>query len=418
MMAGMQKQYTNPRFPWLSVGAVAIFAITLIGFESGVSVTERPDLASAGLLTKAYYALSLFVVGGVDLGTPIGGPALSRALVWLAYFGAPTLAAWGLISTLLDALAPQRWQLRRLKNHIVVVGDGELAISYLRVLREHNRKVSVVVVCSGVDPLLHDEFKQNFGAVVVSGDISHEFFLRELRVDRAAKILLLNDDSLRSYEAASILLNLVPGIARRVVIHCSNLRFMRAMANTRVANSCQSFNTYHLAASGLVRNHMLQHFRESHSRDIVIIAGFGRFGQTVLEELQNCALDELDTVLIVDNDARRRVLVADEQMKFSGAYRRELLEGDISHPDVWDQVRNSVDLEGENTVFVLGTGREEENLRTALWLRRKYPAAMVIARSAKQSLFASEVGREHQIVSISIAQLLEENIPADWIEPG
>lgn len=417
MIAAMQKSYSTASFPWLSAGAIGVFCLALIGFESGVSVTERPDLPGAGILTKAYYALSLFVVGGVDLGTPFGGTAVGRAMVWIAYFGAPVLAAWGLISTLLRALAPQAWQLRRLKNHFVVVGDGELSVSYLRALREHNRKAQIVVVSSSTDPILRDELKQTFGAIVVSGDISHEFFLKKLHVERARKVLLLSDNSLRSYEAASNLLNLVPGIGDRVVIHCSSLRFMRAMANTRVANSCQSFNTYHLAAAGLVRSHLLHHFRETHSKDVVIIAGFGRFGQTVLEELQRCAMQELDTVLIIDSDAHRRVLVADEQMKFEGDYRRELFEGDIANPEVWEHVRNTVNLEGDNTVFVLGTGREEENLRTALWLRRKYPGAMVIARSSKQSLFAAEVGQEHNIVSISIAELLEENIPRNWISP-
>ena len=114
MMPPMQKQYSPEKFPWLPAGASVIFLLALIGFESGVSVTERPELASAGIMAKAYYALSLFVVGGVDLGTPIGGSRLGQVLVWTAYFGAPMLAAWGLISALLKALSPQRWQLRRL----------------------------------------------------------------------------------------------------------------------------------------------------------------------------------------------------------------------------------------------------------------------------------------------------------------
>jgi Trk K+ transport system NAD-binding subunit len=413
----MQKKYASEQFPWLPAGAVFIFLLALIGFSSGVSVTERPELASAGLMAKAYYALSLFVVGGVDLGTPTGGPRLGQVLVWIAYFGAPMLAAWGLISALLRALSPQSWQLKRLKNHIIVVGDGELAISYLRVLREKDRKTAVVVVSSG-ELTLKEEFKQSFGAVVVSGDITHDFFLRELKPDRARKILLLDNNSLRSYEAASVLLNLVPGIADKVIIHCASLRFMRSMANTRVAQSCQAFNTYHLAASGLVRNQMLHHFRETDPKDVVILAGFGRFGQTILEELQRCAIEELDTVLIIDKDAERRVMVADEQMEFSGAYRRQLFDGDIANPQVWEQVRREANIEGNNTVFVLGTGREEENLRSALWLRKKYPGALVIARSSKESLFATEVGEEHDIVSISIAQLVEENIPQAWVDQG
>jgi Trk K+ transport system NAD-binding subunit len=412
----MQKTYSFKDFPWLSAGALFFFFSALIGFELGVAVTERPGLPSAGLLTKAYYSLSLFVVGGVDLGTPVGGPPLGRFIVWVAYFGSPVLAAWGIIGTLVRALAPQSWTLKRLKNHIIVVGDGELATSYLRVLRERNPNITVVVICTSSEQLLKDEFEQNFGAIVVTGDITHDFFLSELRVQRAKKILLLDDNSLRSYEAASVLINLIPDIADKVVIHCASLRFMRSMENTRVASSCETFNRYHVAAAGLVRSHMLHRFRDTVSKDVVIMAGFGRFGQTILEELQRCAADELDTVLIIDHDVHRRVMVADEQTQFSGSYRREQFQGDISNPEVWERVRDTVNIEGDNTVFVMGTGQEEQNLRTALWLRRQYPGAMVISRSSKESLFAAEVGEEHNIINISIAELLEQNIPSSWVD--
>ena len=75
----MQPNYTPGNFPWLPLGALFFFCSALVGFGMGVSVTERPALASAGILTKAYYSLSLFVVGGVDLGTPFGGPFLGSA---------------------------------------------------------------------------------------------------------------------------------------------------------------------------------------------------------------------------------------------------------------------------------------------------------------------------------------------------
>jgi Trk K+ transport system NAD-binding subunit len=415
----MSKPYQAKRkFPWRSAGALLFFFGALIGFASGVSVTERPEIATSDLLTQAYYSLSLFVFGGVDLGTPYGGPFIGRLMVWVSYFGAPVLAASTLIGALVRAMAPQRWKLRRLKDHVVIVGAGELSLSYLRVLRQHDPKVSVAVVSrKNLDQAVVDEFQQGFGAKVVVGDITHEFFLRQLRVKDARRIFLLSDNSLRSYEAASILIHMVPGIESRIVIHCTSLRFMRAMENTRVARSCETFNTYHLAASGLVRKQMLQHFKESSEKDIVVIAGFGRFGQTILEELQSHALEELATVAILESDAHRRVMVAEEQMAFDGAYRRRVYEGDISHPEVWKRLKEEVDIpvQGANVVFVLGTGQEENNLRTALWVRRKYKQAMVIARSSKGSRFAREVSEEHRIISISIDQLVEENIPSSWV---
>lgn len=410
-----QDQYNVGGFSWRSFGALFFFVSAIVGFELGVGVSERPDVVTSGMLTKAYYSLSLFVVGGVDLGTPFGGPLIGRVLVWGAYFGSPILAAWALIETVLRAMAPQSWKLRRLKDHIIVVGDSELAISTLRALRQHNDKVAIVVVCTNPDQAVIDEFVEDFGAIVVTGNITHEFFLKQLRVTLARKVLLLDDNSLRSYEAASTLITLVPGIGDKVIIHCGNLRFMRAMANTRVARCCQTFNTYQLAASGLVHKHMIQYFRETNAKDVVVLAGFGRFGQTILEELQESAIGELDTVIIMDLDVHRRVLIADEQMKFSGKYNRLMFEGDIAHPEVWGRVQSEAQIQGENTIFVLGTGREEENLRTALWLRKEHPDAMIVARSSKESLFATEVGHENNILSISITQLVEESIPSSWI---
>ncbi len=131
-----QSSKKSGSFSWRSYGALFFFISAVIGFELGVAVTERPDVVSSGILTKAYYSLSLFVVGGVDLGTPYGGPWLGRALLWSSYFGAPMLAAWALIEALLRSMAPQSWYLRHLKNHLIVSGDGELAISTLRVLRQ------------------------------------------------------------------------------------------------------------------------------------------------------------------------------------------------------------------------------------------------------------------------------------------
>ncbi|NND66700.1 MAG: potassium transporter TrkA, partial [Halioglobus sp.] len=403
--------YTDQQFLWRGVFALLLILLGVIAFESGVSVSERPEIVDSDLLTKTYYSLSLFVISGVDLGTPQGGPLYGRVLLWFCYFGAPILAASTLLEALLRALAPQSWSLRRLKNHVIIAGDGELPLSTLKVLRQHNTKIPVVAVVSSQDELLAAELKQSYGALVVTGDISHEFLIEQLRVREARRVFLLGDNSLRSYEAAAHLIERVPGIADRVVIHCSRLRFMRAMENTAVAKQCEIFNTYHLAASGLVRGHLIDQFRETRMRDVVVLAGFGRFGQTILEELQKSAIDELDTVAIIDKDAHRRVLVADEQMQFSGTYRRELFEGDVAHPEMWERVQSAVDITGDNTVFVLGTGREEENLRTALWLRRLYPKAMIISRTSKKSLFASQVGQEHNIISISITQLVEDNLP-------
>ena len=89
---------------WRALAALLSFIFAMVGFQMGVAVTDRPGLPEASLVTHIYYSLSLFVMGGVDLGMPVGGPLLGRYLLWLAYFAAPVLAA----STVLEVISSSK----------------------------------------------------------------------------------------------------------------------------------------------------------------------------------------------------------------------------------------------------------------------------------------------------------------------
>ena len=124
---------------------------------------------------------------------------------------------------------------------------------------------------------------------------------------------------------------------------------------------------------------------------------------------------EIDTIAIIDKDAHRRVLVVDEQFKLTEFAKREVLEGNISHPEMWNKLCETVDLESSEPIIILGSGSAEENLRAALWLKNKYPNALIIARSHQPSQFAQEIGQQYNIYSVSITQLVKENFPEDWL---
>ncbi len=409
------------RIGWRWIAAGTLFLFALVGFASGVSLTEQGDVAGAGWLTLAYYSLGLFVFGGLELGMPTGGPMGARMLLWTAYFGAPLLTASAVIETLMKAVTPDHWRLRRLANHVVIVGAGSLTITYLRVLRRKRPEVDVVVLVDAIEPTRKQELEQSFGVTVVVGDATHDFMLRQLRLRHASKVVLLPDDNFAAFEVASRILRRYPTLDSRILLHSHNLRFLRMMQKTSIGQRCTCFNIYHLAASGLVRDQLLQHFQRTGVKDVVVLAGFGRFGQTILEELQVAAAGEVGTVAIMDVDAARRVLVVREQGYLGEGYRRLLVQGNVGHPDAWRELSEGVDLSRSEPTVILGTGQPMENLRAALWVKQQWPNALVFTRTNEVSLFAEDVGAENGIISISIDRLVEENIPDAWLglrEPG
>ena len=401
---------------WLWPAALTVLACALIGFSSVVSLTERPEVIQASLLTKAYYSLGLFVVGGLDIGVPVGGPLYGRILLWIAYFCAPLLTVSALLEAVWSVMAPHRWKLRRLRNHIVINGSGDMASSYLRILREHGNTTPVIVVDEKVDEVRELELTTSYNVTVVVGDITHDFLLKELRLKRASRVLLLGADNFLAYEAASKVLRRFPRLEGRIIIHSASLRFLRAMQDTKIDKQSINFNSYNLAAKGLVRDSLAGHFKRTEGKDTVVLAGFGLFGQTILEELQNSARDHIDFVAIIDIEANRRIQVVDEQQSMEPHSNRAVFEGDVSNPDVWGKLRSQVDLSKGEPVVVLGTGNAAVNLRTALWLKQKHPNALVFSRTQDVSQFAQEVGRDHDIKTISITQLVEDNIPHEWLE--
>ncbi|MCH6587116.1 MAG: hypothetical protein IH805_02205 [Proteobacteria bacterium] len=127
------------------------------------------------------------------------------------------------------------------------------------------------------------------------------------------------------------------------------------------------------------------------------------------------AHDELETVGLIDVDADRRILVAEEQELIGSDYRREIFQGDISHPEVWTNLEASIDLHVREPTVILGTGSSEKNLRAALWIKQRHPNAQVFARTNDVSQLALEVGAEHDIRCFSIRQLIEDNLPENWV---
>lgn len=401
---------------WRAAVLLVTAAIGLGAFVSGVTVTERPQLVVAGLLPKLYYTVGLFLFGGLDLGTPVGGPAIGRVALWVAYFVAPAITASAVIEALLRLIGADLLSLRRLDGHIVVAGCSRLTELYLERLRAVEPLIDVLVVGSTSEEDLLDGFREQYHVQAVIGDITTEPVLRRLQLDRAARLLLLTEDDFTNLDGAAKVLELAPSLADHVIAHVSDLRFMRALAGTRLAHRAHIFNGHQIAAAHLVDAYMLEHFERTEPRDLVVLAGFGRFGQSVLDELQSVATGAFDRVVIIDAEGKQRAAIFDEQVGFQPGYHREVVEGDLQDPGLWEDVEQRIDLRREAPVFVVGSGVDRIDLRIAMRLANRYTQGLVIARSDREWSF-SDALRESGVQVFSVAQLVAESMPNAWFGP-
>ncbi len=396
----------------IAVALVVVAGVTALSV--GVEVTER-DLSGEGVAGRLYYVLGLFVLGGLDLGTPVGGPAFGRALLWIAYFGAPLITASTLVEAAIRLVDPLGRKMKALDQHVVLGGAGRLTMVYVKKLRERGVRRSIVVVERDASHPAIPELRDVYRASVIIGDLTHDEVLSGLRLERAHRVLLLTGDDFANLDAAAKVLRRAPKLAGRLVVHVSRLRMMRETAGSAVARDAEIFNGHEFAATKLVDDHLQSRFHDTPESDLVVLIGFGRFGQTVLRQLQDKAVRKFDEVVTIDERASEMARVFSDHPGFAQWYRHSVLDGDILDPEVWAGITDRIERSGSAPVFVVGSGDDGTNLQAALMARRRYPDAYVILRSFRLSPFTDEVAREAGVEAFHLGGLIANGMPERWL---
>ena len=409
----MGRAFARP-FVWRGLALVAVVVAGVTALSMGVEVTER-DLSGEGLAGRLYYVLGLFVLGGLDLGTPAGGPPLGRALLWFAYFGAPLITASALLEAVVRLVDPLGLRVKALKGHVVLGGAGRLTTVYARKLRDRDRRRSIVVVERDPNHPSIPELREAYQATVIIGDITHDEVLRGLGLDRAHRVLLLTGDDFANLDAAAKVLKRAPALAGRLVVHVSQLRFVRETADSRVARDAEIFNGHEFAARKLVENHLAGRFQDTPESDLVVLIGFGRFGQTVLGQLQEQAVRSFDEVVIVDERASAMARIFADYPGFSDRYAHSVLDGDILDPEIWNKIAVHIEASGSAPVFIVGSGNDGTNLQAALTARRRHPGAYVILRSFRLSPFTEEIAKDAGVEAFHLGGLIANGMPERWL---
>lgn len=408
--------------PWrglrwrLALAGVAV-GLGLIGFASGVGTTDRDTVLGADGLTHLYYTLGLFIFGGMDLGTPVDGPLYGRVALWGAYFLAPAITASAVVSAVLRAVGGDQLIMQaRLSGHVVVVGCDRLTRLYLRRLRNASAHTQVLVVgAPGQDAQL-EELRDRFRVHVLEGRPTARVTLRKMRLEQASLALVLTSDDFTNFDVATRMLEVDPTVETKLHVHVHDLVFLRSIQSQGRSLPVLKnvFNGHERAAKRLVGLHLLRHFKRTEEQDSVVLAGFGDFGQTVLDELQKNAEGYFDRVVIVDTAVRQQAATFQDQVGFQDHYQRELLEGDIRFPEVWQRVNTYVDLGQGAPVVLIGSGDDQANVRVALTIAEQFPNALTFARNEKQWSFADSLSRVTKIRIVNVVQLVAESMPPEW----
>jgi TrkA-N domain len=396
-----------------AVAALSVFVVALEAFRAGVDVSDRPGLPQADLSTQFYYSTGLFVLGGMDLGTPVGGPRLARSLLWGSYFLAPLITTSTVLEGILRLVDRSTWDRVGLRNHMVVVGLGRLGNSFVAALRGGAHDAWIVGVDNDVHRTAMTEARRLHRVCVLPGDIRVPSALRHLSLERARGVALLTDDDLLNLRVAFRLAKMHPRLS--VVAHCSDLALKRELKDVKDvegSGNIHIFNAHRAAAKYLYKQHLKGHFPITVDKDTVVLAGFGRFSQTLLEYLEREASEEIARVVIVAPDAALELRKFLAQVNPRSARHYRPIDGDLSDPDSWQAVHAELGELDQEPAVIIGSEDEGVNLQSAMLARRLWPKSHIFVRCEAESSFADELARRHGFTVLAVDGLMFDALRA------
>ena len=395
-------------------GVVLVFVLTLTAIAAGVSTTGDEAIGELPILAWIYYAGGLFVFVGLDLGVPSGGPGWARAAMWVAYLLAPVITTTAVLEAVLQLLRPRERPSSRLRHHVVLVGAGSLGLAYLEAIRSVEPEKPVLLV-DHLGSLVNTAEVEGFGGVqVLQADARRPATLGLLGLERADRMVVVTNDDLVNLDAGW-------GAKERrtshpVAGHVADLsrlrpvtRMVRERARAALSGESQPlvFNTHRIGALHLYERFLHPHFQETAYRDVVVLGGFGRFAQTILELLRVTAADEIERILVVDTDARRLLRQFEADVSLD-AIPHSAVDGDLEDPGTWGRVRDELAGLAGDPVYLLASSDEVVNFRAAMLLRAREADPLIFARCFHRGRFAESLAGQRRFELLAFEEVLRD----------
>lgn len=396
------------------LGVVAVVLLALGAFSAGVGTASIPDIGSESVLGWLYFTGGLFVFGGLDLGTPLGGPPIARAALWVSYFLAPAITTTAIAKTMLMMVRQDSTARRRLNDHVILIGSSGAANAYAEAIHQSDSSRLILRVDHQAD--LEPSFDEaRFGRrlPLLRGDVRFAKTLEVAGLSKAFRVIFFTDSDLVNLKGAWSSLHHFPEIP--VAAHVTDSALLRPVnrllrsQRQQVGNSPVPlvFSTHRIGALHLYEQFIHPYFESTGYRDVVVIAGFGHYSQTILELLCAMAEEELDQIIIVDRAAAKafRQLRSDVDI---GQLDISTVDGELEDPDTWLRCREKINMGSATPLFLLNSADESVNYKVAMLLRAQSLKSKIFLCCFHNTVFAQSLSLELNVEVIATEELLSQ----------
>jgi len=395
---------------------VFVFLIFFSAFFSFLVSDFIKDTGVNMIFKAFYYAVSLFILGGIDIGFPQNIHTIANMVLWICYFLAPLLTASFVYSfvqeKLLNKIIP------RFKNHTVICGlgrNGKLIFDLVNELYPKRHKI--VVIESNKDNPYSAFIEKDPTVWWIRGDFTDELALRKARVHRAQQIIISTNEDFSNLKTVFALKSMLehktlPKLYCHIGDPGLHRTFNQTIFDQELSRLVEFFNVYDVVTGRLYETWL----KPDTSRDngnIYILVGLGHFGRMLFQNIiADQTLTKNDELLIVSlkkvYDVKLLSYKEHHDMNHKIVIHDPIID-DFQNPAVWERLNEILTDSKKQVYVILCRDNDIANLETSITIKTAHSSALQQATIICR-IYSKTVNEMSDVIEYKITKEKERDI--------
>tara|TARA_Y100000813_G_scaffold83602_1_gene59220 strand:- start:944 stop:2590 length:1647 start_codon:yes stop_codon:yes gene_type:complete len=302
--------------------SLLVLILSLLAFNNGVYLEHKPNICAEPLFVQIYYAIGLFLLAGIDFGMPVGGSEFYRFILYISYFLAPLITVLAVIEAVLKTIGADYLK-RPYKNHVVIIGANIVAIKFMHSMQANpsmfSKRYSQIIADGGTfeeykklivvekDPSnIHLEYFRELSnkrkVDIIIGDIDNSTVFNNLNIRQAQNCIINTNDDILNLDIALKLIHDY-GIKEKIIVQLESEDLIYFVQSIQQEDKALNFRVISVDIK-LANCFFFRYIQTFLFLENLVIFGFGRFGQHILELIStNISFKNL---IIIDPDAEQK----------------------------------------------------------------------------------------------------------------
>lgn len=327
------------------------------------------------LIAAAYCSLSLFIMGGIDIGNPTGEALWIKSLLWVSYVLAPLVSA-SYLTTLIQKKLLDRIP-NRISNHTAILGFGRNGSLLYDFHRESN-PIDNIIIVDKIAPANKDEYTNDPSTWLIEKDFLTIDTLKMIKIEKAARIYITTNKDFVNVVSLSVLLDYFEGKKMpRIICQISDPFFRKDVKKIYETagkiDNIEFYNGYKSACEYLLKQYIATQLLPE-EQYLHVFLGYGNFAFCLHEVMLGTEEYSNNKYIIgtkrKDDGIHNKWINEVETKITRRCVNSELIIEDIYNVDLWQQCVHRAKAEKSKLVFYICTDDDLSNMQLAIMLKQ------------------------------------------------